>query len=308
MGKVRSKSFIKTFKENIELLSLSLPGLLFLFVFSYLPMFGIIIAFKNYIPSKGIFGSKWVLFDNFKFLFTSRDLLKIVKNSLSLNFLFIVTGTVISIAFALMLFELSRKSVKVFQTVLFFPFFISWVIAGYSAYALLNYDFGGLNNLLKDIGLQSVVWYFEPKYWVFILAIAFIWKSAGYYCLIYYTGLLGIDSSYYEVASIDGARKMQQIWYISLPLLKPLIIMLTLLNVGKIFYSDFGLFYFISRDSSILYPVTDVIDTYVYRALKNTGELGMGAATGLFQSLVGFLMVLVSNMLIRKYSRENALF
>jgi putative aldouronate transport system permease protein len=295
-------------KKSRSLFLLGLPAMLVLLVFQYFPMFGIVIAFKDYKFNKGLLGSDWVGFDNFKFFFTSEKALIVTRNTLALNALFIVIGTIISIIFALMLFELGRRMVKLFQTVLFFPFFVSWVVASFAFYALLNYDYGAINNILKMFGAEPVNWYFEAGCWPFLLVVINLWKNVGYSSILYYTGLMSIDSSYYEAATIDGARKLQQIRYVTIPLLAPVIILLFILNVGKIFYSDFGLFYFVPRDSAVLYSVTDVIDTYVYRALKSSTDIGMAAASGLYQSVVGFILVLASNGLISRFSKENAMF
>jgi len=295
-------------KKSFNLFLIGLPAMLLLFLFQYVPMFGIIIAFKDFKFNKGIFGSDWAGLSNFKFFFTSEKAFIVTRNAIGLNALFIVFGTVVAIAFALMLFELGKKMVKIFQTILFFPFFISWVVASFAFYALLNYEYGALNNIFEIFGLDPVNWYFESGYWPFLLVLIYLWKNVGYSSILYYTGLMGIDSSYYESAKIDGASKIQQIRYVTIPLLAPIIILLFILNVGRIFYSDFGLFYFVTRDSAALYNVTDVIDTYVYRALKSSTDIGMAAASGLYQSLVGFIMVLASNWFISRVSKENAMF
>lgn len=298
----------KDFLKNKDLIVLGLPGILFLLIFSYLPMAGIVIAFKEFNYDLGIWKSPWNGLKNFEFFFTSESALRVTRNTLGLNLTFIVTGTIAAVVLALMLYEMSRRAVKIYQTILFFPFFISWVVVSYAVYALLNTDFGAINTILKQMGRQEIMWYSETKFWFVIMVCANIWKYVGYYALLFYTGLLGIDSTYYEAAEIDGATKAQQIRHISIPLITPLIIMLTLLSIGRIFYSDFGMFYFLPRDSSALYPVTDVIDTYVYRALRNTGEIGMAAASGFYQSMVGFVLILCSNLIVKKINPENAIF
>jgi putative aldouronate transport system permease protein len=207
-----------------------------------------------------------------------------------------------------LLFELSKKAVKVFQTILFFPYFISWVVVGYVTYILLNPSYGVINSILKTLHFAPINWYLTPKLWPFILVLVFLWKNVGYFVIIFYTGLLGIDSSYYEAAAIDGATKFQQTIKITIPLLAPLIIMIMLLQIGKIMYADFGLFYFIPRDIGSLYSAVDVIDTYVFRSLRVTGDIGMASAAGLYQSVVGCILVFLSNKIVKKYSEENALF
>ena len=295
-------------KKVFNLFLLGLPAMLLLFTFQYIPMFGIVLAFKNFKFNKGIFGSEWIGLDNFRFFFTSEKAFIVTRNVLGYNSVFIIIGTIFAIAFALMLFELRKGYVKIFQTVLFFPFFVSWVVASFAFYALFNFEFGALNNVLEVFGLNPVKWYFETKYWPFLLVIIYLWKNIGYSSILYYTGLTNIDVTYYESAKIDGANKIQQIRYITIPLLSPIIILLFILNVGRIFYSDFGLFYFVPRDSAALYSVIDVIDTYVYRALKSSTDIGMAAASGFYQSLVGFVLVLLSNLIISKTSKENAIF
>lgn len=293
---------------SLTLLLMGAPSLLLLLVFNYLPMGGIVIAFKDFRFNKGLWGSDWVGLKNFEFFFTSESAWRVTRNALLLNAAFIITGTVLSVALALMLFEMGRRAVKVYQTVFFFPYFLSWVVVSYAAYALLSSDFGAINGLLTSLGLEPVIWYSEPKYWVAILIIANFWKNGGYSMLLYYTNLTSVDVSLYEAAAIDGANGMQKVRHISLPMLTPLVVMLTLLSIGRIFYSDFGMFFFLPRNSGALYPVTDVIDTYVYRALRLSGEIGMAAASGFYQSVVGFVLILASNLLVKRINPENAIF
>jgi len=290
------------------LLLISLPALIFVFVFSYLPMFGVVIAFKDFNYAKGIWGSDWIGLKNFEFFFTSQDAFRVTRNTILLNAAFIVIGLLASLVVGLLLAELGRRAVRFFQTILFFPYFLSWVVVGYLAYILLNPTYGTVNKLLEWINVEPVDWYSDPKYWPVILILTYLWKNVGYTAIIFYTGLMSIDQSYYEAASIDGASRFQQMLRVSLPLLVPMVLLLFMLNVGKIFYSDFGLFYFVPRDVGTLYPVTDVIDTYVYRSLRVVGDLGMASAAGLYQSVVGLALVLVTNGLVKKFNRESAMF
>lgn len=299
---------IKEFTKNLELTFLALPALVFVFIFSYIPLYGLILPFKNYTYDKGFLGSPWVGFSNFKFLFTSDSLWTITRNTVGMNLLFIIIGNVCSIAIALMLFEVSRKAVKLYQTLMFLPYFISWVVVTYVFFAFLDMDHGFINKMLELFGKDPVMWYSEPGYWPFILVIAAVWKGIGYGAIVFYTGLIGIDPGYYEAAIIDGANRLQQVFYISIPLIKQLIIMIVIMQIGKIFYGDFGLFYNVTLDSSQLYPATDVIDTYVYRNLRTLGDFGMSSAAGLYQSLVGFILVMVTNTIVRKIDRESAMF
>jgi putative aldouronate transport system permease protein len=295
--------------KNGELILMSLPVILHVFIFCYLPMFGIIIAFKNFRYDKGIFGSDWVGFDNFKFFFSSPDAFTITRNTILLNILFMAVGTIISVTFALMLNEVKRRAaVKIYQTATFFPYFLSWIVVGFMLFSILNAEHGILNQLLLKVGLQPVDWYTSPQYWPLILLISTVWKGTGVGCVIYYATLMGIDREYYEAAEIDGATKVQMVFKISIPFLIPIITITSLLSIGGIIRADFGLFFFLPRDIGMLYPTTDVIDTYVFRALRRFGDAGMASSVGLFQSLVGFLLVVFSNFTVRKFEKENALF
>lgn len=302
-------SGIKKWRKHIGLFSMTLPGMLLLFAFSYLPMFGIVIAFKNYRAVDGIWGSEWVGLDNFKYLFYSSDALQITYNTLFLNFLFIVSGLVFSVTLALMMNEVKNKLLnRIYQSSYFFPYILSWVIVGYITFTLLRMDNGLLNNLLVYLQFDPIQWYAEAKYWPAILTIVNAWKVTGYLSIIYLAGMLGISHEYYEAAKIDGASRLKQIFYITLPLLMPLIIIMTLLQIGKIFYSDFGLFYNITRDSGLLYDSADVIDTYVFRMMRKVGDVGMASAAGFYQAVVGFILVLLSNAIVKKLDRDSALF
>ena len=293
---------------NWSLLMLAIPGLLFLIVFNYFPLFGIILPFKRLDYSKGILGSDWIGFKNFEFFFKSQDAWRITRNTLWLNFLFITITICCAIVLALLLYELPKGRVKIYQTCLFVPYFISWIVVSYVLYALINPQTGMIPHVLKDLGMKVPNFYNEKKYWTFILVVAYVWKNIGYMTLMFYTALLGMDSAYTEAAELDGASKIQVALHISLPYIRPVIIMMTLLQIGKIFYADFGMFYFLTRDSGTLYAVTDVIDTYVYRALRVTGDIGMSSAVGLYQSVVGFFLVLFSNKIVRKVDEDSAMF
>lgn len=305
----RAVRFGQMVRKNGAFLCMAAPGLLVLFIFAYLPMFGIFIAFKNFRPADGLFGSAWVGLDNFRFLFGTSDAWRITRNTLTLNALFIVTSTVGSLILAFLLYELrSKLPLRFYQSALFFPFVISWVIVGYFAFAFLNVNNGLLNQLLGLFAIKPIRWYAVPQYWPVILTIVSLWKNVGFGCIIYLAGMLAINPEYYEAARIDGANKWQQTWSLTLPLLQPLIIINVLLAIGRIFYADFGLFYNVTRDSAQLYPTTDVIDTYVFRALRTTGDVGMAAAAGFYQALVGFVLVILANWLVRRVDPDKALF
>lgn len=293
---------------NWNLMLLAIPGLIFLLVFNYLPLFGLILPFKKLDYSKGLLGGDWIGFKNFEFFFKSQDAWRITRNTLFLNFLFITITLVLAVILALLLYELPKGRVKIYQTCLFVPYFISWIVVSYILYALINPQSGMIPHVLKELGMKVPNFYNEKKYWTFILVVAYVWKNIGYMTLMFYTALMGMDSTYVEAAQLDGASKLQVAWYISLPYIRPVIILMALLQIGKIFFADFGMFYFLTRDSGTLYAVTDVIDTYVYRALRVSGNIGMSAAVGLYQSVVGFILVLSSNLVVRKIDKDSAMF
>jgi putative aldouronate transport system permease protein len=298
------------FKRFLPLIIMMVPGLVYLLVNNYLPMFGLIIAFKDINYAKGIFASDWIGFKNFEYLFTTRDAFVITRNTILYNGGFIILNTVLAIAVAIMLNEIKNKLAKSFyQSVILLPFLISMVIVSYLGFAFLSEDVGYLNNtILPLLGLEGISWYNEAKYWPYILTFINMWKGVGFLCVIYLAAIIGIDQEYYEAATLDGANKWQQIINITLPTIMPVIIMMTLLGIGRIFYSDFGLFYQVPMNSGALYDTTNVIDTYVYRGLMQLGDIGMSAAAGLYQSIVGFVLVLLSNYLVRRKSKDNALF
>lgn len=295
-------------KMNWGLGLLALPGVLFLLAFSYAPLFGLIIPFKNIDYAKGIFNSDWAGFDNFKFFFSSQDAWRITRNTVLLNFMFIAVTLFLAFVFSLALFELGRRQVKLYQTCTFVPYFVSWVVASYILYAFLSPDMGVIPNMLESMGMDIPNFYNSPEYWPGILLFSYVWKNIGYMMLLFYATLMGIDTTQFEAAAIDGANKFQIVMKISIPFLVPTIILMALLQIGKIFYADFGMFYFLTKDSGTLYATTDVIDTYVYRALRVTGDIGMASAVGLYQSIVGFVLVLGSNLVVRKINRDSALF
>lgn len=296
------------FLNNLPLLALAVPGILFFVIFHYIPMFGAVIAFKDYNYEAGILGSDWVGLKNFEFFFKSQDAARITINTLGYGFTFIITGIVAAVVVALLLYEVKRKwTLKYYQTTMILPNFLSWVIVGYITYILFNQNLGIFNQIFRAVGLSEVNWYSEPKYWPVILTVTNIWKHVGMDCIMYYAALMAIDEQLFEAATIDGAGKFKQIWHISLPSLIPLITVLSILKLGNIFRGDFGLFYQIPRDVGLLYPTTDVIDTYVYRGLRN-GDIGISSAVGLFQSVVGFATVVVANAIVKRISPENALF
>lgn len=295
-------------RKNLSLFSLALPAIISILLFAYLPMFGLFIAFKDINYSKGIFGSDWNGLKNFEFFFKSQDAWRVTRNTLLYNIAFIILGLGMAVVVAMILYDLSSRFVKIFQTVLFMPYFLSWIIIGFVAYILLNPSMGVFNQILGFFGKEGINWYMDTRPWPIIIFLFYLWKNLGYNAIIFYTGLMGIDESLYESARIDGATRLQQKIYITLPLLKNLLIIMAVLAVGKIMFSDFGLFYYIPKNTGTLYAVTDVIDTYVYRSLRVVGDIGMSAAASFYQSVIGFGLVVGTNFLLKKFSPDDALF
>ena len=297
-------------KEYWPLYLMMLPALLYLLINNYIPMAGMVIAFKKLNFAKGIWASPWAGIKNFKFLFASKDAWIITRNTLLYNVAFILVNMVVGIAIAILITEIrNTKLKKIYQSAILLPFLMSMVILSYIVYALLSAENGLVNNsILPLFHIDPIQWYQKPKYWPAVLIIANCWKGVGYGCLIYIASLIGIDPSFYEAARLDGASKWQEITKITLPSLVPTIITLLLLSIGRIFYSDFGLFYQVPMNSGVLFPTTNVIDTYVYRALIEQGNISMSSAAGVYQSLVGFCVVMLSNWIVRKVDKDQALF
>lgn len=300
-------------KKNLVLTLMVLPGALWFIILKYLPMVGIVIAFKDFRISKdgfftSLFKSEYVGFKNFEFLFATSDAFVAIRNTVLYNIAWIFLNLVISVAFAILLNEIAFKKLsKIYQTFMFFPFFLSWVIVGYFVYTFLSPD-GLINSNLSKLGLETIDWYSTPGYWPIILTIVNIWKGTGYNSVVYLASICNIDKTYYEAAMIDGATKWQQIKHITLPMLTPMMIILTILAVGRIFSADFGLFYNVPMNSGAIYSTTSVIDTYVYRGLMYLGNIGMSTAAGLAQSLVGFVLILLTNFIVKKINNEYSLF
>lgn len=306
----KKAGLIRRLKAYLPLYLMLIPGAAYLIINNYIPMTGIVIAFEQFNYAKGMWGSPFIGFKNFEFLFKTKDAWIITRNTLLYNVAFIVLGTLCAIAVAILLNEIhSARAKKLYQTTILVPFLISIVVVSYLVYAFLSSDSGFLNSsVLPLLGIEPISWYTSPQYWPVILIIVNIWKGLGYNCIIYYATLVGIDRGYYEAAVIDGANRWKQIIHITLPALKPTIITLTLMAIGKIFYSDFGLFYQVPMNSGPLINVTNTIDTYVYRGLMSLNNISMASAAGVYQSLIGFLLVLSANGIVRKLSSDNALF
>ena len=303
------KKKFKIRKNDLQLFSMAAPGLALILTFCYLPMFGIVLAFKKFKYNLGIFGSPWCGLDNLEFFINSGTLGRLLKNTVGLNLVFLICNTIATVVLALLLYEVvNRVAIKTFQTIMFLPFVISWAAASYALYANLSDVNGIVNGILTSMGQEKTVWYAEPEKWPVILLICYLWKSVGFGMVVYYGNLISVDKSYFEAAQLDGATRLQTMRYISFPFIRPIVTMFFILGLGKIFNSDFGLFYYLTKDSSLLYPATDVIDTYVYRALRVTGNVGMSSAVGLCQSVIGFFVLLLTNRLASRFSDGGAMF
>jgi putative aldouronate transport system permease protein len=301
-------------KTNWPLFAMLTPGVILLLINNYIPMFGIVIAFKRYRFFGNFFESvirsEWVGFKNFEFFTKTPYAFQMTRNTLLYNAVFIALGLVVSVFFAIALSEIRGKNLsKFYQSSIFLPYFLSWIVVSYLAYSFLSIETGFINkSILAPFGIAPVEWYNEAKYWPFILVFFQLWKYTGYNVVVYLAAITGIDPEYYEAASIDGATKWQQIKHITLPLLQTLMIILTLLAVGRIFNADFGLFYNVPRNSGTLQSTTMVIDTYVYSALRNSNNIGMASAAGTYQAVVGCITVFTANLIVRKIDKDSALF
>jgi len=297
------KSPWRTFIKNKELLLLTLPALAYFVIFHYLPMGGIYIAFTDYNYVDGIFGSPFVGLQWFRIFFRG-DLMRVTRNTLGYGAAFIVLNLVTGVFTAIILGAVKRRAaVKVYQTIMIIPHFISWIVVSLILYVFLDPMYGAVNNFFN---IDSM-WYANPGYWPFILMFMNTWKSVGLGCVMYYAAMMGIDSTLYEAATIDGAGKIAQIRYITLPELVPLMTILTILSMGNLFRGDFGLFFSLPRDVGMLYPTTDILDTYIYRGLRS-GRLSLNAASGLYQSVMGFFSIVAVNFIVRRISPDNSLF
>lgn len=304
------KSFFRKLKRFLPLYMMMLPGLIYIIINNYMPLSGLQLAFKKFKYTLGIWGSNRNGVKNFTYLFKTGDAWVIIRNTLGYNLIFIILGTLLAILVAILLNEIQRKrQQQIYQTIILIPHLISYVIVSYIVYALLGESNGMVNNsILIPLGLEPAAWYTDAKYWPYILSFVQLWKTFGYSSIIYFASILGIDKSYYEAAVVDGASTWKQITHITLPMLKPVIITLTLLSIGRIFYSDFGLFYQVPMNTGLLYSATSTIDTYVYRGLLETNDIGRASAAGFIQSVLGFLLVLGTNAAVRAVEKEQALF
>lgn len=297
-------------QKHWTLILFMVPGLVYLLVNNYIPMAGILLAFKKVNYTTGIFKSPWCGLSNFKYLFKTKDAAIIFRNTVLYNLAFIVLGTAAAVATAILLGEVKKKKLlKIYQTSILLPHILSTAVIAYLAFAFLSKDSGFLNNgIIKPLGGEAISWYSKPKYWPFILTFIQLWRSVGYTTIMYYATLVGIDTSYYEAAVIDGASTWDQIRYITLPCLKTTIITLTIMNLGRMFYSDFGLFYQVPMNNGLLFNATNTLDTYVYRGLLELNDIGRASAACFIQSVLGFVLVWGANALTRKVDPDSAVF
>lgn len=303
-------------KKTLVLLTMVAPVAIWLLLLRYLPMGGIVLAFKDYKinprnPSfiSNLLSSKWVGLDNFEFLFMTDDAWIMFRNTLAYNIVFIILGVIIPVSLAIMMNEITKKYVaKAYQTMMFFPYFLSWVVVSYFLNAFLDAQYGMVPMAQRAAGEDVISWYTTTGPWPYIIVFANLWKNVGYSTVLYLAAITGIDSSQYEAAAIDGATKWQQVIYVTIPHLKTMMCILFIMNVGKIFNADFGLFYNVPMQNGALFPVTQVIDTYVYRALMVTGDISMSSAAGLLQNVLGFICILTANSIVKKIDADSSMF
>ncbi len=312
--KQKKGNIFKDIARNKFSYLIALPAMLYVFIFSYCAYPYMLLAFQRYDFKNStiwdiMFHGNWVGLDNFKFFFTSQNAARVTFNTLYLNVLFIVIGTVMAVLLALFLNELKSKwFMKGSQAVMLFPNYISWIMVSYILLSLFSNQYGIVNIAMEKMGLETINWYATPGVWPAILVVMRVWKSSGMNAIIFLASITGIDSSLYEAAAIDGANRRQMMFRITLPLIMPTVIIMTLLSLGKIMYGDFGMIYALVGDNGTLYPTTDIIDTYIFRALRQVGDMSQSTAIGLFQSVIGFVMVYGSNWLARKFYPDGALY
>ena len=311
----KTKRRFKFTRDDLDLTLISLPTVIWFLLFAYLPMFGIIIAFKNYKLSGGhgflysLLHSEWVGWSNFTYFFESNAFAMLLRNTIVYNIIFIILGAAVAVGFALMLSNLRSKLLsKTYQTMMFFPYFMSWVVVSYIVYAILTPDKGYLNALITHLGGEKVMWYQSPQYWPFFLTFMKIWKGMGYGMVIYLAAITGIDPSLYEAAVMDGATKWQQAKYITMPSIKTVLVMMLILDTGKIFYSDFGLFYQVTGGiPQSLYTTVSTFDTYIYKAIQSSAPIGKTAAASFFQSVCCCVTILIANFVVSKIDEDSAI-
>lgn len=310
-GSPKYKSSLqKRIRKYLPLYLLAIPSIIYLIINNYMPMAGLVLAFKKFSFAKGIFKSPWNGLENFSYLFGSKWAKIMFRNTIGYNLVFLILDTVFAILVAILLNEVvSKKAKQIYQTVILIPYLMSAVLVGYLVFSFLSGNNGFINkSILEPLGIEGISWYTEASYWPVILTVVQLWKAFGFQSIVYFATIVGFDRSYYEAAVMDGASVWQQITKITLPLLKPTIITLTLMSLGRMFNSDFGLFYQVPQDSGMLYTATTTIDTFVYRALMQDNDVGRSLAAGFLQSLLGFAVVMITNAVVRRVEKESALF
>ena len=308
-AKSRRSSFMKELRTNKAMLVMLAPAVIWFLIFSYIPMSGIILAFKQFNYRLGIFGSPWNGFTNFRFFFIGGAAWRITRNTILYNLAFIVYGNIMQLLVAISLSEMSRMFYKkLTQSIIFLPYFISWVLVGGFVFAIFNRDYGMYSNFVASLGFQRPDIYGSPNIWPLLIVMIQCWKSVGYGSVIYLAAITSIDPSLNEAALIDGANIFQVVRHITLPCLAPTIITLVLLRIGSIFRGDFQMFYQLTGNNGLLYSTTDVIDTYVMRSMLTNSDYGMAAAAGTYQSVFGFITVMIFNGITKKVERDYALF
>jgi len=304
----KKKTFLQQVARNRTLLLMVAVPLVYIIVFAYLPMGGVVLAFKDYKYRRGILGSPWIGLKNFNYFFISGSAARVIRNTLLYNLAFITVGMFVEVLFAIILSELRGKYFKkISQSMMLLPYFISWVVAASIVYSVLSYEYGVMNNILKGVGAEPYNVYANPQVWPPLLVFLRLWKSAGYGCIIYLANITSIDPQIYEAADIDGANIWQKTVYITFQHLRPTMVIMLLLAMGNMFRRDFGMFYQIIRNNGVLLPYTDIIDTFVFRALLSSSDVGMSAASGLFQSVLCFITVMSANFVVNKIDPDYAL-
>jgi len=303
-------SFLREIKKNYMLYLLLLPGLICIIVFSYIPMSGHLVAFKRFTVDGGVFHSPWNGLNNFKFFFSSGDWKRIIGNTIYLNILFIIFTQFFAVLLALMINEVRNDLFKRFsQSLVFLPYFVSWLVVSLMLRALLNTSDGLVNiSILQPLGVKKVPFFMKPEMWPAILTVCNVWRFTGYYSVIYIGAIIGVSPELFDAARVDGASKWQEVFYITLPQIRPTVLIMVLLAIGRIFYGDFGMIYGIVGDNGVLFPTTDVIDTYTYRALRQMGNFGMSSAVNLVQSALGLATILIFNKIVRRIDPDASLF
>lgn len=309
MKKVSKQGVFYELKKNKMLYAMFLPAITFYVMFAYIPMPGVIVAFKDFKFNKGIFGSNWNGFENFRYFFESGQLKSVTLNTVSYNLLFLASSLLLSILAGILIAEMTgRYFKKVAQTFMFLPYFISWVTVAAFVYNFMGYEYGVVNTALRSIGMEGIDIYSNPGVWGFIFPFLYNWKGIGYTSVMILAAIMGIDQECYESATIDGARQMQKIWYITLPLLKPIVVILSLLGVSRVMRGEFDMFYQMIGTNGLLYKQTDIIDTLVFRSLAGNSDFGMASAAGLYQSVLCFVIIISVNWIVKKVNSDYALF